>query len=125
MTSIKNLVVEFANLEAADDLFDVMNFLSENRKEIAHTFSSQVKLFRANEHLFTGVFHIAYMEALDEFIAHLLRLEVEEHFPDLDPEKLFILTEKSTLDLLTEGYFYNLENYDLAGQISTKEKLGG
>lgn len=98
------------NPETMDKVFDLMNFLS-NRDELIVKFTPDVEKFLENEEIFSNTaYKRSYDEAFTDFISGLIRDEVVDHF-NFTPEETVLLTDSDFLDLLTEGYFFNKDNY--------------
>lgn len=94
-----------------EPIFDVMTFLNENERELADKFSADVHRFLQNGYAFHGIFRKAYDEAFRAFITSLIRDEIVEHFTSLNPEQIVLLTDISFIDFITDGYFFDVSNY--------------
>lgn len=98
------------DLSAVDKVFDVMNFLS-NQEELISKFTPDVEVFLENEKLFKNtVFKKTYDGVFEEFILGLIKKEIVDHF-NFTPEDIMILTDRDLINLLTDGYFFDKENY--------------
>lgn len=110
----EGLAVDFSDVspEVMNKVFDVMNLLS-NTDEILEKFTPSVEKFLANEEMFQNT---VYKKSFDDaFIDHVLGLikdELVEHF-HFTPEEISILAEKDFIDLLTDGVYFDKDNYNI------------
>lgn len=108
----ENLVVDFTDIdpETAEKIFDVMDLLS-NRKELIKKFTPLVLKFLENEDVFNNTtYKNDYDLAFIDFVVGLIKDELVSHF-DFTPEEILILTESDFIDLITEGFYFNKNNY--------------
>ena len=114
-TNIENddtIVLDFEGLDSnsVDKVFDVMNFLS-NKEELASKFTPDVNRFLENEGYFSDTsFKKEYRDAFKDFVLSLIKDEIVDHF-DYTPEEILVLTDMDFIDLLTDGYYFDMEVY--------------
>ena len=110
--SNENIIIDF-NIDGSSQeyLFELVDFLNLNKKELVEKFSIDVNRFLQNEYAFEGIFKVAYNDAFDEFVCSLVRNELINHFTNLNPEQIMSITEKSVLDMLTDGFYFNTNYY--------------
>jgi len=123
---MKKNVISFPNMETGDNLssfdfadidsttmnkvFDVMDMLS-NHEELLEKFKPSVLNFLSNEAVFSNTsYKKMYDDAFSDYVIMLIKREIVDHF-DYTPEEIMILTEKDFVDIITEGYFFNRDNY--------------
>lgn len=112
-----NLVIDLSDIdpEAIDKVFEVMTFFSDNSEEIINKNTGNVLEFLSNKADFDGTsFKSSYNVAFREFVMSFLRDEVVEHF-NYTPEEIAIIMDEDFIDIITEGKFFDMDNYTTEG----------
>lgn len=111
-TTDGDLVFDFGEIDSQtlDKVFDVMNLLS-NQVALVEKFTPDVRGFLDKEEYFENtVFKAEYDQEFENFVLGLIKAEIVSHF-NFTPEEVLILTDRDFVDLLTDGYYFNKENY--------------
>lgn len=96
-------------LEELDKVFLVSEFL-ENRDELINEFRPEVTKFLVKKTFFSGAFRQEYNRMFDELIVRLIKRQLVQHF-DFNPEELMLLTDTDFLKLITDGFYFDSDNY--------------
>lgn len=96
-------------IEDLDKIFDVMEFL-DNRDELVEEFTPEVKKYLVKKDFFKGPFRLEYERNFDELIRRLIKNQLVNHF-NFTPEELLLITEVNFLKMITEGYYFDTDNY--------------
>lgn len=97
-------------IEDLDKVFEICEFL-ENREALTEKFMPEViKYLERAKYFPAGVMSKAYHAAFGDLITGLIRREVTQHF-NYDPEQILLLTQPDVIDLLSDGYFFEVANY--------------
>ena len=111
----EKLFVDFSGFDQTviDKVFSVMDLL-DNRDELIEKFTPKVKEYLTKDvnTLVKSPFKVPYDEKFTAFIQGLIRDEIVDHY-NYTPEEILILTEKGLLDLLTEGFYFVKDNYNV------------
>jgi len=110
--------LDFSNIdpEQMERVFQVIDFLA-NKKQLMMKFSPEVIHFLDKN---DNITEIASDYEFNDLIIGLIKNELVDHF-NFNPEEIMILTEFDFLDLVTDGYFFDKNNY-LRGDNNDKYK---
>jgi hypothetical protein len=86
-------------------LFEIVQFLENNKVELTASFLPEVGSYRVKETFFHGPFLRSYQLAFDELIIRLIKRELLNHFPALDPEEILLVTDRAFLKTIASDYF--------------------
>ncbi len=101
-------------LSDLDKFFQVVELL-EDRDGLTDKFRPQVLNYLNKAKYFKpGIGQKAHKDAFPNMILSLIRREIMESL-DLSPEDILLVTDKSFVDMLTDGYFFNENNYLIEG----------
>jgi len=103
--------MDFAfGIDDISKLFDVVDLL-ENKEELVREFAPEVQQFMVKESFFTGPFRIAYQNAFDELIVHLIKRQIIKHFPAFTPEDVLTICDRDFLKMITQDYYFDPQVY--------------
>lgn len=107
------LTLDFSDIDpvAIEKIFEVMNFFSENSDAIIDKNRSQVlEYINRKEDFQNTAYRKTYESAFTTLVMQFLRNEVVEHF-NYTPEEIEIIMDKDFIDIITDGIFFNINNY--------------
>lgn len=112
---LKDNVVDFKPIDmevnGLEIIADVSDFLVNNKSEIIEKIKPTVLAFLANEHMFDGLFSVAFTSAFEEFVSSLIRDEVASHFTQLNPEQILMMTNKEVISMIATDDFFKKDSY--------------
>lgn len=93
--------LDFSQIDS-QQLFDVIEFIDNNREGIVSLIKDDVSRFLENENDFNDIFGLFYSQALEEFIIKQIQEVISEHFEEINREDMLTKYDKDFL--LTFGF---------------------
>lgn len=120
---VNNSVVDFGDvsLDDMEKAFKAVDLLVGNAKELTDKFKPDVEKFLERKNEFEGQYKKAFEVAFKDFVRALIKKEIVDHFTDFTPEDIEIIASPVFIDIVTEGYYYDLSNYGITKEGNNNE----